>query len=56
MNSNIIKGISVGLGTIFVASNFYTITLLSKKSNLPMFDLPVSRYSTYEIEADKDRL
>ena len=54
MNSNIIKGISVGLGTIFVASNFYTITLLSKKSNLPMFDLPVSKYSTYEIEADKD--
>ena len=52
MNSNIIKGISVGLGTIFVASNFYTITLLSKKSNLPMFDLPVSKYSTYEIEAD----
>ena len=54
MNSNIIKGVSIGLGTIFVASNFYTINLLSKKSNLPMFDLPVSRYSTYEIEADKD--
>ena len=52
MNNNIIKGISVGLGTLFVASNFYTITLLSKKSNLPMFDLPVSKYSTYEIEAD----
>ena len=52
MNSNIIKGISIGLGTIFVASNFYTISLLSKKSNLPMFDLPVSKYSTYEIEAD----
>ena len=52
MNSNIIKGISVGLGTVFVASNFYTISLLSKKSNLPMFDLPVSKYSTYEIEAD----
>ena len=52
MNSNIIKGISVGVGTIFVASNFYTISLLSKKSNLPMFDLPVSKYSTYEIEAD----
>ena len=52
MNNNIIKGISVGLGTIFVASNFYTISLLSKKSNLPMFDLPVSKYSTYEIEAD----
>ena len=52
MNSNIIKGIAVGLGTIFVASNFYTISLLSKKSNLPMFDLPVSKYSTYEIEAD----
>ena len=50
--NNIIKGISVGLGTIFVASNFYTISLLSKKSNLPMFDLPVSKYSTYEIEAD----
>ena len=54
MNSNIIKGISVGLGTVFVASNFYTISLLSKKSNLPMFDLPVSKYSTYEIEADKN--
>tara|TARA_A100001391_G_scaffold50356_1_gene30576 strand:- start:164 stop:706 length:543 start_codon:yes stop_codon:yes gene_type:complete len=54
MNSNIIKGISIGLGTVFVASNFYTISLLSKKSNLPMFDLPVSKYSTYEIEADKD--
>ena len=54
MNSNIIKVISVGLGTIFVASNFYTISLLSKKSNLPMFDLPVSKYSTYEIEADKN--
>ena len=52
MNSNIIKGVSIGLGTIFVASNFYTINLLSKKSNLPMFDLPVSKYSTYEIEAD----
>ena len=54
MNSNIIKGVSIGLGTIFVASNFYTINLLSKKPNLPMFDLPVSKYSTYEIEADKD--
>ena len=52
MNSNIIKGVSIGLGTIFVASNFYTISLLSKKSNLPMVDLPVSKYSTYEIEAD----
>ena len=52
MNSNIIKGESIGLGTIFVASNFYTISLLSKKSNLPMFDLPVSKYSTYEIEAN----
>ena len=52
MNSNIIKGVSIGLGTIFVASNLYTINLLSKKSNLPMFDLPVSKYSTYEIEAD----
>ena len=50
--NNTIKGIAVGLGTIFVASNFYTISLLSKKSNLPMFDLPVSKYSTYEIEAD----
>ena len=54
MNSNIIKGVSIGFGTIFVASNFYTINLLSKKPNLPMFDLPVSKYSTYEIEADKD--
>ena len=53
MNTNIIfKGVAVGLGTLFVASNFYTISLLSKKSNLPMFDLPVSKYSTYEIEAD----
>jgi len=54
MNNNIIKGVSIGLGTIFVASNFYTISLLSKKPNLPIFDLPVSKYSTYEIEADKD--
>ena len=52
--NNILKGVSVGLGTIFVASNFYTINLLSKKSNLPMFDLPVSKYSTYEIQADKE--
>ncbi len=52
MNSNIIKGISVSLGTVLVASNFYTINLLSKKPNLPIFDLPVSKYSTYEIEAD----
>ena len=52
--NNTIKGISIGLGTVLVASNFYTITLLSKKSNLPMFDLPVSKYSTYEIEADKN--
>jgi len=50
--NNTIKGIAVGLSTIFVVSNFYTISLLSKKSNLPMFDLPVSKYSTYEIEAD----
>ena len=52
--SSTIKGISIGLGTVLVASNFYTITLLSKKSTLPMFDLPVSRYSTYEIEANKE--
>ena len=52
--SNVLKGISIGLGTIFVASNFYTINLLSKKSTLPMFDLPVSKYSTYEIQADKE--
>ena len=54
MNNNLIKGISIGLGTVFVASNFYTINLLSKKSSLPMFDLPVSKYSTYEIQADKE--
>ena len=53
MNNNIIKGVSAGLGTIFVVSNFYTISLLSKKPNLPMFNLPVSKYSTYEIEASK---
>ena len=52
--SNIIKAVSIGLGTVFVASNFYTINLLSKKSTLPMFDLPVSKYSTYEIQADKE--
>ena len=52
--NNILKGLSEGLATIFVASNFYTINLLSKKSNLPMFDLPVSKYSTYEIQADKE--
>jgi len=53
MNTNIIfKGVAVGLGTAFVSAQFYTISLLSKKSNLPMFDLPVSKYSTYEIEAD----
>lgn len=52
--NNIAKGISVGLGTIFVVSNFYTINLLSRKSNLPIFDLPVSKYSTYEIQADKE--
>ncbi len=52
--NNTIKGIAVGLGTVLVASNFYTISLLSKKSNLPMFDLPVSKYSTYEIEADME--
>ena len=54
MSNNLIKGISVGLGSIFVASNFYTINLLSKKSSLQMFDLPVSKYSTYEIQADKE--
>lgn len=53
MNNNIIKGVSVGLGTIFITSNFYTINLLSKKPNLPMFDLPVSKYSSYEIQASK---
>lgn len=52
--SNTLKGISVGLGTVLVASNFYTISLLSKNPALPMFDLPVSRYSTYEIEANKE--
>ena len=53
MNNNIIKGVSAGLGTIFVVSNFYTISLLSKKSNLPMFNLPVGKYSTYEIQASR---
>ena len=37
MNRNIIKGISVGRGTVFVASNFYTINLLSKKPNCLKF-------------------
>ena len=55
MNNNIIfKGVVVGLGTAFVSSQFYAINLLATKPNLPMFDLPVSKYSTYEIEADKN--
>ena len=55
MNTNIIfKGVAIALGTAFVSSNFYTINLLSKKSTLPIFDLPVSKYSTYEIQADKE--
>ena len=55
MNNNIIfKGVAVGLGTAFVSSQFYAINLLATKPNLPIFDLPVSKYSTYEIEADKD--
>jgi hypothetical protein len=55
MNNNIIfKGVAVGLGTAFVSSQFYAINLLATKPNLPMFDLPVSKYSTYEIEADMD--
>ena len=55
MNNNIIfKGVTVGLGTAFVSSQFYAINLLATKPNLPIFDLPVSKYSTYEIEADKD--
>jgi len=52
MNNNIIKGVAVGLGTAFVSSQFYAINLLATKPRLPMFDLPVSKYSTYEIEAD----
>ena len=53
MNTNIIfKGVAVALGTAFVSSQFYAINLLATKPNLPMFDLPVSKYSTYEIEAN----
>ena len=53
MNTNIIfKGVAVGLGTAFVSSQFYAINLLTTKPRLPIFDLPVSKYSTYEIEAD----
>ena len=50
--NNAIKGISIGLGTVLVASNFYTITLLSKKSNLPMFDLPGSIFSADVIDGE----
>jgi hypothetical protein len=56
MNSTIIKGVSIGLGTIFVASNFYTINLLSKKPNLPMFDLPVSKYSTNQARREGGKI
>lgn len=45
--------ISLGLGAILVTSNFYTITLLGNSSKLPIFDLPVSNYSSYKIEASK---
>ena len=54
MNNNIFKGVAVGLGTAFVSSQFYAINLLATKPRLPMFDLPVSKYSTYEIQADKE--
>ena len=55
MDNNIIfKGAVIGIGTAFVSSQFYAINLLATKPALPMFDLPVSKYSTYEIEADKD--
>ena len=45
--------ISLGLGAILVTSNFYTITLLGNSSKLPIFDLPVSNYSSYKVEATK---
>ena len=45
--------ISLGLGGILVSSNFYLITLLGNSSKLPIFDLPVSNYSSYKIEASK---
>ena len=55
MDNNIIfKGVAVALGSAFVSSQFYAISLLSKKSSLPIFDLPVSEYSSYEISANKD--
>ena len=53
-SSNFLKIIVITLGGSIIASNFYSISLLNTRSQLPIFNLPVSKYSAYDIEATKE--
>jgi len=50
-SNSFLKFVAVCLGGSLIASNFYALSLLNKRSGLPTFNLPVGTYSAYDIEA-----
>ena len=48
------KWIGIGLGTLVGVSHISMIGMLSRKSNLPVLNLPVGPYTSYSVKASKD--
>ena len=53
-SNGFLKFVAVCLGGSLIASNFYALNLLNRRTGLPIFNLPVSEYSAYDIEATKE--
>ena len=52
--TNYTKLIGIGLGTLFGISHLSMIGILSRRSNLPVVNLPVGPYTSYQVNASKD--
>ncbi len=52
--TNYTKWIGIGLGTLLGVSHIGMIGMISRRSNLPVVNLPVGPYTAYTVKASKD--
>ena len=51
---NLTKWFALGVGGLLGLSHIGMIGMISKKSSLPKLDIPVTPYTSYVVQADKD--
>ena len=48
------KWVAIGLGVVFGLSHIGMIGMLSRRNNLPVVNLPVGPYTSYQVEANEE--